>query len=74
MLLRFGPVEHLDRYLNRRILAAPASEVPRWWAIKVRAKRLLEQAQHPDSLAKRILLILIREERRARPLLTARAS
>ena len=54
-----GPIDQLDRFLNRRILSAITPvHVRRWWAIKMRAKRLLAQSPQPRALAVRILRVL----------------
>jgi hypothetical protein len=62
------PVRQLDSLLNHRILrAANTLDAGHWWAVKVRAKRLLQLA-HPrdvDMLAGRMLAILRRQRPRA---------
>lgn len=55
------PVRQLDALLNRRITrAATPREVGHWWAVKVRAKRLLAHARPADvdRLALRIAALL----------------
>jgi hypothetical protein len=49
-------VETLDALLNHRILTA--ADPSRWWGVKIRAKKILEQSPNPDALARRMLWIL----------------